>query len=94
MFTIDENTGLIGTTDLRTKISEVEDMKYEKLIIMNREKPIAVVMTFKQYQKNWQKMEDLEDLVLGYIAKDRSEKSSSKDFISLEKAAKKLGINI
>lgn len=94
MFILDDKTALIGTTDLRSRMAEVEDMKYEKMIVMKREKPIAVIMSFDQYKKNYDRTEELEDLVLGYMAKERDEKSTEKDYISLEEAAKKLGITL
>lgn len=94
MFVLDDKTALIGTTDLRSRMAEVEDMQYEKMVVMKREKPIAVIMTFDQYKKNRDRTEELEDLVLGYMAKERDEKSTKKDYISLEEAAKKLGITL
>jgi hypothetical protein len=50
-------------------------------------------MTFDQ-KKTHDRTEELEDLVLGYMAKERDEKSSGKDYISLEEAVKKLGITL
>ncbi|MFA6024657.1 MAG: hypothetical protein WC777_05690 [Candidatus Gracilibacteria bacterium] len=94
MFILDDKTALIGTTDLRSRMAEVEDMQYEKMVVMKREKPIAVIMTFDQYKKNRDRTEELEDLILGYMAKERDEKSTKKDYISLEEAAKKLGITL
>ena len=94
MFVLDDKTALIGTTDLRTKIGDVENMVYEKMIVMKREKPIAVIMTFNQYQKNRDRTEELEDLVLGYMAKERADTSTKNDYIGLEEAAKKLGISL
>lgn len=94
MFVLDDKTALIGTTDLRSRMAEVEDMQYEKMVVMKREKPIAVIMTFDQYKKNRDRTEELEDLVLGFMAKERDEKSTKKDYISLEDAAKKLGITL
>jgi len=94
MFELDDKTALIGATDLRTKMSEVENMVYEKMFVMKREKPIAVIMTFNQYKKNRDRTDELEDLVLGYVAKERDENSTEKDYISLEESAKKLGISL
>lgn len=94
MFELDDKTALIGATDLRTKMSKVEGMEYEKMFVMKRDKPIAVIMTFNQYKKNRERTEELEDLVLGYIAKEREENSSEKDYITFEEAAKKLGLSL
>lgn len=94
MFVLDSKTALIGATDLRARISEVEDMTFEKLVVMKREKPVAVIMTFDQYKKTQDKIDELEDIVLGYMAKERDDTSTEKDFINLEEAAKKLGLSI
>lgn len=40
------------------------------------------------------KMEELEDIVLGHIAKERAKNTKLKDFVPIEIVAKKLGINL
>ncbi len=94
MFVLDDKTALIGSSDLRTRMAEVENMKFEKMFVMKRDKPIAVIMTFDQYKKNCARTEELEDLILAHAAKKRHEASSNDDYISLENAAEQLGINL
>jgi len=94
MFILDDKTALIGSTDLRTNIPKVENMEYERLIVMKREKPVAVLMTFDQYRKNQDRIDELEDIVLGYMAKDRDEGSTNEDYISMEEVEEKFGLNL
>lgn len=95
MFDIDSNTVLVGSTDLRTRIPEISSsLKNKKIIIMKRNKPIAVIQDFEKFQEAQKKIEEMEDLILGYLAKNRKENSKKKDFLTFEKAAKELGIKV
>ncbi|MEK6645992.1 MAG: type II toxin-antitoxin system prevent-host-death family antitoxin [Candidatus Firestonebacteria bacterium] len=93
MITVKENTTLVGITELRHKIDEIlEVTKKNNVIIEKRNKPIAVLFPIDEYIKIQEILDMVEDKMFGHIAKERYEKSSSKNYISLESAKKKVGI--
>ena len=93
MITVKEDTTLVGISELRTKFPKVlEALGKTKVLLEKRNKPLAVIVPIKQYA--W--MEELEDVMedfgLGYLAKQRALKSTSSDYIDLEKAVKLLKV--
>jgi len=93
MLNLNDDTVLIGTTELRSKMPEIsKNIKIKKIIVVKRGEPFAVLTDFEQYQEKEDMIDTFEDLVLGYLAKERDKKSSKKDFISSEDVEKKLGI--
>ena len=85
MLNIGEDTVLIGATELRGNMPKIsKDIKFKKIIIVKRGEPFAVLTDYDQYQKNEALMDTFEDVVLGYLAKERVKKSSSKDWIPAE----------
>jgi len=93
MIQIDDNTILVGTTDLRTEMPKItKNIKIKKIILTKRGKPVAVIEDFEQYKEKEEFIDSFEDLVLGYLAKERDSKSKKSDYLSEEEVNKKLGI--
>ncbi len=91
MYTIKEDTTLVGVSELRNRIDKViEEARYHKVIIEKRNKPVAVLIAIDQYNAMEEILDRIEDLELGRAARKREKSSSSKDYISIEKAYKKI----
>lgn len=92
MYTIREDTTLVGVSELRTKIEKIlEEAKLHKIVIEKRNKPIAVLIAIEQYNAMEELLDSVEDLELGRMAKEREKRSSKKDYISLGKALERFG---
>jgi prevent-host-death family protein len=93
MIKINDDTILIGITSLRTEMPIIlKEMKKKKVILTKRGKPVAVIEDYDEYQKKEKFLDEMEDIILGNIAKERLEKSKPGDFITHEELIKKLGI--
>ena len=93
MLNIDENTVMIGATELRSKLPQItKDIKTKKVVVLKRGKPFAILTDFDEYTEKENIIDTFEDVVLGYLAKERAENSSDKDFISAAEMEKRLGI--
>ena len=92
MNTIKEDTTLVGVSELRTRLEKIlEEAKHHKVVIEKRNKPIAVLVAIERYNAIEELLDLIEDYELGRLASKREKRSSKKDYISFEKAFKKLG---
>ena len=84
---------LIGSTELRTEIPKLtKDLKMQTVIVTKRGKPVAVLEDYSKYQEKEDLLETFEDLILGYLAKERHEKNKKSEYIPAALVRKKLGI--
>lgn len=91
MYTIKEDTTLVGVSELRNRIDKVlEEARHHKVVIERRHKPVAVLIAIDQYNAMEEILDRIEDLELGRIAGEREKSSSNNDYISIEKAYKKI----
>lgn len=91
MYTIKEDTTLVGVSELRNRMDKIlEETRQHKVIIEKRNKPIAVLIAIDQYNAMEEILDRIEDMELGRAAKEREKRSSSHDYISIEKAYKKI----
>jgi prevent-host-death family protein len=91
MITVKEDTTLVGVSELRTNFSKVmEAIGKNKVLLGRRNKPLAVIVPIEKYNHMEKLIELIEDMSLGYLAKERDEKSRPSDYIDLEKAEKKI----
>jgi prevent-host-death family protein len=85
MITVKENTTLVGVSELRSGIDKIlEKAKNGLVIIEKRHKPQAVLLSSEEYEHMQNTIETAEDLVLGFMAQERFEKSADKDYIPIE----------
>ncbi|MFH1260041.1 MAG: type II toxin-antitoxin system prevent-host-death family antitoxin [Elusimicrobiota bacterium] len=92
MLTLKENTTLIGVSEFRAKIESIlEKMQTTRVVIEKRHKPVAVLISSSEYQKFEELLDMAENIVLGYLAKERFNRSNEKDYISIETVLKKIG---
>ena len=91
MFTVKENTTIVGISELRTKINEViKAAKNSKILVKKRNKFLAVLLDLEKYNEMEEILDTLEDIALGYLAKEREKKSKSTDYINIEEVEKKV----
>lgn len=91
MFTVKEDTTLVGISELRTKFDKVLEMlaKY-KVVLERRHKPLAVIVPIEKYNHMEELMELIEDIGLGHLAKERDLKSRPSDYVDIGEAEKRL----
>ncbi|MBI5149785.1 MAG: type II toxin-antitoxin system Phd/YefM family antitoxin [Candidatus Omnitrophica bacterium] len=89
MITLKEDTTLVGVSELRTHMEKIlEESKKHKVLIERRNKPVAVIMAMEDYNKIEETLEALEDLALGYLARERESGSKSSDYLDIEEVLK------
>jgi len=94
MLQINDDTTIVGKTELRTEFSKLsKNLKGKKIIVIDRNHPVAVIESFEEYEDKERLIDDLEDFILGHIAKERYENSTEDDYISEEEMWKKLELN-
>lgn len=91
MITVREDTTLVGISELRTNFYKVlEAIGKYKVLLERRNKPLAVIVPLEKYNQMEELVELIEDMGLGYLAKERDEKSKPSDYIELEEAKKRI----
>ena len=86
MFTVKENTTLVGISEFRAGLEAILEKTRKGLVIIEkRHKPQAVLMSSEEYEQIQQTLETAEDLVLGFLAKERDKNSKAGDYIDIEK---------
>ncbi len=85
MRTIKKNTTLVGVSELRTNFDEIlEKAKGTRIIIEKRKKFMAVLMDMEKYEKMERMLDAVEDIMLGYLAREREKDSDLSDYIDIE----------
>ena len=92
MYTMKEETTLVGVSELRTKLEKIlEAARRHKVVIEKRNKPVAVLIAIERYNEMEELLDLIEDYEFGRIAGEREKKSSRKDYIRLDAAMRKIG---
>ena len=85
MYTVKENTTLVGVSELRQGIEKILGKARNGLVIIEkRHKPQAVLMSNEEYEHLINSLDLAEDLVLGFIASDRFKNSKESDYLDIE----------
>ena len=85
MLTVEENTTLVGVSELRSGIDKILEKARKGLVIIEkRHKPAAILMSNEEYEHIQHVLETAEDLVLGFIADKRYKNSTARDYINIE----------
>lgn len=93
MYTVKEDTTLVGISELRTNFDKVlEVISKSKVLLERRNKPLAVIVPIEKYNQMEELIELIEDTSLGYLAKERNVKSKASDYIDINTAQKKIKI--
>jgi len=88
MIDVAEDTVIVGATELRTEVPKLMKIK-KKVIVMKRGKPIGVLQDFDDYKAQEKVIDAFEDLVLGYLAKERFCNSNENDYVDIDIMKKK-----
>ncbi|MCK4244588.1 MAG: type II toxin-antitoxin system Phd/YefM family antitoxin [Candidatus Omnitrophica bacterium] len=91
MITVKEDTTLVGVSELRTNIDKIlEEARKHKVLIGKRNKPVAVLLAIKKYDEIEEILDILEDVALGYLAKERESHSKPTDYLNVQKVERKI----
>jgi len=91
MYTVKEDTALVGVSELRNRIDKLlKQTRHHKIVIEKRNKPVAVLIAIDEYNAMEEILDRVEDLELGRAAKEREKKSKAGDYIPIDKAYKKI----
>lgn len=87
MLTFKKDTTLVGVAELRTQMDEVLKRAQDtRVIIEKRNKPVAVILDIARYNEIEAILNALEDIALGYLAKERDAKTALSEYIDIEEA--------
>lgn len=87
MITVKEDTTLVGISELRTHFARIlEVLGRSKVLLERRNKPLAVIVPIKKYARMEKLLELVEEAGLGYLAREREQKSRPSDYLALDKA--------
>jgi prevent-host-death family protein len=93
MITVKEDTTLVGISELRTHFDKVlEALGKSKVLLERRHKPLAVIVPIEKYVQMEKLMELIEDMGLGYLAREREQKSKPSDYLDLAQSEKLIKI--
>ncbi|MEW6607502.1 MAG: type II toxin-antitoxin system Phd/YefM family antitoxin [bacterium] len=91
MFTIKEETTLVGVSELRTHFNQILNVAKEKNVVLTkRNRPIMAILDYNRYQQMTELIEELEDLSFESLAQQRLNRKDRKT-IPLEEAIKRVG---
>lgn len=91
MFTVKEDTTLVGISELRTNFDKVlAALAKYKVLLEKRNKPLAVIVSVEKYNRMEELIELIEDSGLGYLARERYLKSKPSDYIDIDRVERKI----
>ena len=85
MITINEKASIAALSELRTKSEEIlKQLATHKVILQKHNKPVAVMIAYKQYAVLEALLDKIEDYALGMAALERDKKTAAKDFVDIQ----------
>lgn len=93
MKTVKEETTLVGISELRTKADEIlQRMNRSTVVIERRHKPLAVMLPIARYEEMEALLDLVEEGLLGYVAKQREQRTPRRAYLPLEEIERRLKI--
>ena len=93
MITIQENLHLLSLSKARSDISAItNDMNQNTFILTKKGNPVAVLLSFKEYQRQQEMLEDIGDTIAGKVALQRKKTTKKSEYLSSEDMRKKVGL--
>ena len=90
MKVVRENTTLVQTSELRTKLEEVlKRTKSSRVVLEKHHKPVAVLVDPEEFERMEEALESLSDILLALEAHEREKKTPRTSYIPLEVIEKK-----
>lgn len=93
MLAVDEQTAVIGLSELRTAAPKL--LKYlqtHKVILTRRNKPIGILIDYDEYKKTEALIELIEDTVLGNIAQERHKGTKKEAYLTHDEMKRRVGL--
>jgi len=85
MITEKDNATMMGVSDLRQNLERIlEAPQNSTIVIEKHHKPLAVLISDKEYKRMQHLLDMAEDIVLGFLAEERFKKSKNRDFTDIE----------
>ena len=85
MITINEKATIAAISELRNKSEAIlKQLSDHRVILQRHNKPVAVMMGYRQYEQFSRMLDLVEEYALGMVAFERDKKSGKKDFVDLE----------
>lgn len=86
-----EGVAFISVSELRNQPDRIfKKMRERLLVIEKHHKPVAVLLPIEKYESLESLLDLVEDCVLGMLASEREEKNKNPNWVSLEKALRRL----
>jgi len=93
MIHFQESSILVGASELRTQLDKLLKLaKQSRIYVGKRQQPVAVLVPLDQYEQMEQLYERVEDMVLGYMARERDKNTKTGDYLTLDEAERKVGL--
>ena len=85
MITISEKATIAAISELRNKSEAIlKQLADHRVILQRHNKPVAVMMGYRQYEQFSRMLDFAEEYVLGMMALERDKGSGKKDFVDIE----------
>ena len=86
MITVKDKTTIAGISELRSQAEKIlSSTKDHNVILERHNKPVVVMINYKQYETFEKMLDFAEDYVLGMLALERDKKSARRDFVDIDK---------
>ena len=93
MLAVDEQTALIGLSELRTAAPKLlKFLHTHKVILTRRNKPVGVMIDYDEFKRMETLIELIEDTVLGQMAQDRYKSTKKESYLTLQEAKRRVGL--
>jgi len=85
MITINDKATIAAISELRNKSEDIlKQLADHRVILQRHNKPVAVMIGYRQYEQFNKLLDLVEEYALGMTAFERDKKSSKKDFVDIE----------
>jgi prevent-host-death family protein len=85
MITISEKSTIAAISELRNNSEEIlKQLADHRVILQRHNKPVAVMLGYRQYEQFNKLLDLVEEYALGMVAAERDKKAVKKDFVDIE----------
>jgi prevent-host-death family protein len=93
MLAVDEQTALVGLSELRTSAPKLlKFLQTHKVILTKRNKPVGVVIDFEEYKEMERLIDLIEDTGLAHLAREREKKTKKESYLTHEEMKRRAGL--
>lgn len=92
MLAMDEQTALIGLSELRTAAPKLlKFLQTHKVVLTKRNKPVGVVIDYEEFKKMADLIELIEDTALGQMAMEREKSAKKESYLTHDEMVRRVG---